>query len=145
MVKSIIKEVIIILLLLIAVILALGVLFYDYIPNNKTVPSVLTYKTSDSVSKEIAEQIVEEEPVLLKYEITADDLKGLEGTHEYNKGKVNPFSTYEDPEPNTEDENNVTGVNSISGNVNSSSGNASSGNTSKNNTSNTFYKNTGTK
>lgn len=146
MVKSIIKEIVIILLLLIALILALGVLFYDYIPNNKTVPSVLTYKTSDSLSREITEQIVEEEPVLLTYEITSDDLKSLENTNDYNRGKVNPFSTYEDPEPNTEDENNGTGVNSISGNVNTSSGNASSGNTNRNNnTSNTFYKNTGTK
>ena len=43
MVKSIIKEIIIVLLLLIAIILALGVLFYEYIPSNKTVPSVANF------------------------------------------------------------------------------------------------------
>lgn len=138
MAKSIIKEVIIILLLLLAVILALGVLFYDYIPNNKTVPSVQGYKTSDSVSKEIAEQITEDEAILVTYRITADDLKQLEITKDYNKGKANPFSTYEDPKTeNKVDENGNPIDNPIGGDVSTSSGNSSSGNT--------FYKNTGTK
>lgn len=143
MVKSIIKEMIIILLLLVAVILALGVLFYDYIPNNKQVPSVLTYKTSDSVSNEIAEPITENEAVLVTYEITADDLRQLQVTNEYKPGKVNPFSTYADPVENTQEENNVTNVNSQGNrNVGTSSGNSVNRNTSS---SNTFYKNTGTK
>ena len=139
MVKSVIKEIIIILLLLLAVVLALGVLFYDYIPNNKTVPSVSTYKTSESVQKELSEQVTEDETVLVTYEITSEDLKNLEKTNQYNKGKVNPFSTYEEPEPeqNTEDENNVANVNSMGANVTTSKGNAGSDNT--------FYKNTGTK
>ena len=138
MAKSIVKEIIIILLLLIAAILALGVLFYDYIPNNKTVPSVQAYKTSDSVSREIAEQITEDEAILVTYRITSDDLKGLEITKEYNKGKANPFSTYEDPKPEpTVDENGNPIVNSISENLTTPSGNSGSGNT--------FYKNTGTK
>lgn len=133
MVKSIIKEVIIILLILLAVVLALGVLFYDYIPNNKTVPSVQGYKTSDSVSREIAEQVTEDAPILVTYRVTEEDLKELQKTKTYKPGKANPFSTYEDPEPvNTVDENGNLVVNSLQGNVSNSSGN-------------TFYKNTGTK
>lgn len=137
MVKSLIKEIIIILLLLLAVILALGVLFYDYIPNNKTVPSVSTYKTSDSVQKELEEQIADDETVLTTYEVTADDLSKLAKNNQYKGGKANPFSTYEEPVQNTEDENNITNVNSIGTNTNTSKGNSSSGNT--------FYRNTGTK
>lgn len=138
MVKSIIKEIIIILLLLLAVILALGVLFYDYIPNNKTVPSVSTYRMSDSVEKELAEQITEDETVLITYEITTEDLKDLAKSKEYVPGKANPFSTYEDPVQNTVDENNITDIDSIGTNVSTS--NSASGNTG-----NTFYKPTGTK
>lgn len=138
MVKSIIKEVIIILLLLLAVVLALGVLFYDYIPSNKTVPSVSTYKTAESVAKELQEQVTGDEAVLVTYEITSDDLKQLEKTNEYDAGKVNPFSTYQTPVENTQDTNNVTnGTSSINTNVNTSKGGTSEGNT--------FYKNTGTK
>lgn len=135
MVKSIIKEIIIILLLLLAVILALGVLFYDYIPNNKTVPSVSTYKTSDSVQKELDEKIADDETVLVTHEVTSDDLNKLARNKQYVGGKENPFSTYEEPVQNPEDENNIT--NSINANTNTSKGNSSSGNT--------FYKNTGIK
>ena len=92
MAKSIVKEIIIILLLLLAVILALGVLFYDYIPNNKTVPSVPTYRTSDSVAKEVNEKITESETVLVTYQVTTDDLKALQKTNTYVPGKANPFS-----------------------------------------------------
>lgn len=134
MAKSIVKEIIIILLLLLAVVLALGVLFYDYIPNNKVVPNVSTYKTSETVSKEVNEKITESESVLVTYQVTADDLKDLQKTHVYNQGKANPFSTYVEPVQNTEDENNMTNQNSSSGN---NKGNTSAGNT--------FYKNTGTK
>ncbi len=134
MVKSLIKEIIIILLLLLAVILALGVLFYDYIPTNKSVPSVLTYKTADSVQEEIDAKITESETVLVTYEITSEDLKTLEQNKTYNKGKVNPFSTYEDKPEETEEGNNS---NEGSINTNVTKGNSSSGNT--------FYKNTGTK
>ena len=142
MVKSIFKEIIIILLLLLAVVLALGVLFYDYIPSNKTIPSVSKYKTADSVSSELAEQITESEAVLVTYQVTSDDLKQLVQNTEYNPGKANPFSTYEDPVPDTNDENNV--INSVSGNVNQA--NSATGTQTSNNTfNNTFYKNTGTK
>ncbi len=141
MVKSIIKEIIIILLLLTAIILALGVFFYDYIPTNKTIPSVATYTTSESIQEELNEQITENETVLVTYQITSADLNTYEKTNEYTKGKVNPFSTYENETP---DENDVTDTNSI--NTNTQSSNTSSGSTASNDTnSNTFYNSTGTK
>lgn len=139
MVKSVIKEIIIILLLVLAVILALGVVFYNYIPSNKAVPPVQTYKTATAVEQELQEQVTEEQPTLQRYEITADDLKNLQKTNDYVNGKENPFSTYEKPVENTED-GNMTNVNSVGTNVNSSNGGQTT-----NTNNNTFYKNTGTK
>ena len=142
MVKSIIKEIIIVLLLLIAIILPLGVLFYEYIPSNKTVPSVATYTTSQSVKDELNEQVTEDETVLVTYEITESDLKTYEKTNEYTKGKANPFSTYENETP---DENNVTNTNSINTNTQSNNAGSSNSNSNSNSSNNTFYNNTGTK
>ncbi len=128
MIKSIIKEIIIILLLLLAIVLALGVLFYDYIPTNKTIPSIATYTTSESVKTELNEQIANEETVLVTYEITAGDLKTYAKTNQYKKGKANPFSSYEEEQL----ENNE---------INSSNTNVQSSNTKGQ----TFYNSTGTK
>ena len=141
MVKSIIKEIIIILLLLVAIILALGVLFYDYIPTNKQVPSVANYSTPQSVRKELNESVTEDETVLVTYAITESDLKTYEKTKEYTKGKANPFSTYENETP---DENDVTNTNSINTNTQSNAA-GSNGSTNSNSNKNTFYNNTGTK
>jgi len=58
--KSIVKEIFIILLLCIAVCLVFGVIFYDYIPNNKVVPSTVeAYKTSNTIKDEISQEIVD--------------------------------------------------------------------------------------
>ena len=137
MAKTIIKEIIIILLLLLAIILALGVLFYDYIPTNRTIPTVGTYKTSESVQTELEEKITQDDTVLVTYEITSADLKTLEKTKDYTKGKENPFSTYE----------NVNGSsNGAVGSANNGTTNTSSTNTSTSSgNSGNFYKNTGTK
>ncbi len=138
MIKSIIKEIIIVLLLLVAIVLALGVLFYEYIPTNKTVPSVAEYTTSEVIKNEIEDQVVDEQEVLVTYEITAQDLKTYEKTKDYKKGKANPFSTYVTKPAETNDNNNVA--------------NTGDGNTSVNPDTNTespsgdtYYKDTGTK
>ena len=52
--KSILKEIIIILLLCVVILLILGVIFYDYIPTNKVVPSTVeAYQTSNTIKDEI--------------------------------------------------------------------------------------------
>lgn len=138
MVRSIIKEIIIILLLLIAIILALGVLFYDYIPTNRAIPSVGTYSTAESIQTELDEKITQDETVLVTYEITASDLKTLEKTKDYTKGKSNPFSTYQNV--NGYSDGNV-GTGTANGTTNTNSVNTNTGNAKGN----TFYSNTGTK
>lgn len=134
MVKSIIKEIIIVLLLLVAIVLGLGILFYDYIPANKTVPILETYSTSEVITRELNDQITKEQSVLVTYEITAADLKTYEKKGQYEKGKENPFSTYLTETSETNDENDVTNTSSINGNTTT--------NTTKGST---FFNSTGTK
>ena len=133
MVKTILKEIIIILLLLTAIVLALGILFYDYIPTNKTIPSVQHYSTAENIKAELEEQITEDETVLVTYEITSGDLKTYEKKGDYEKGKANPFSAYVD-----------TPVSGNTGENGANTGNNIDTNTSSSNNS-TYYKNTGTK
>ena len=57
MLKSVIKEIFIILLLSIAILLILGILFYEYIPINKVVPEKEAYTTPEEVKNEINEAI----------------------------------------------------------------------------------------
>ena len=91
--KSIIKEIIIILLLCIAICLILGVIFYNYIPTNKVVPSkVEAYSTSDSIKEEINEEIVEYPKQNIVFEITDSDLTLYRKSDSYDAGKANPFA-----------------------------------------------------
>ena len=104
--KSIIKEIFIILLLCIAVCLIFGVIFYDYIPTNKVVPSTVeAYKTSNTIKDEISQEIVD----YPKQNIT---IKRQDKS--YESGKANPFSTAVE----TVTGNTTTGNTTISGNNN---------------------------
>ena len=58
--KSVLIEIIIILLLCCAICLILGVVFYDYIPTNKVIPSTVEpYTTSNTIKEEINQEITE--------------------------------------------------------------------------------------
>lgn len=92
MVKSIIKETFIMLLLCIAIILILGILFYDYIPTNKVIPQKEAYTTPENVRIEINEQITEVNSETITYEITDSDLNIYKQTSSYKPGKKDPFS-----------------------------------------------------
>ena len=96
MAKTILKEVIIFLLLLIVIALMLGVLFYDYIPNNKIVPTALKpYELSEEVQEELNETMSRSSENIVKtYYIDSSDLSVYASTKDYNKGKVNPFEDY---------------------------------------------------
>ena len=92
--KSIVKEIFIILLLCIAVCLVFGVIFYDYIPNNKVVPSTVeAYKTSNTIKDEISQEIVDYPKQNITLEITDSDLTIKKQDKSYESGKANPFST----------------------------------------------------
>ena len=92
--KSIIKEILIILLLCLAICLVHGVIFYDYIPTNKVVPSTVeAYKTSDTIKEEINQEIVEYPKQNITFEITDSDLTIHKQEKKYDSGKANPFAT----------------------------------------------------
>ena len=74
MVKSIIKEVIITILLCVAILLVLSVLFYDYNPLAKTVPSKIAYTTPENIKEEVEEEITELEKTNIVYTIDGSDL-----------------------------------------------------------------------
>ena len=102
--KSIIKEIFIILLLCIAVCLVFGVIFYDYMPTNKVVPSTVeAYKTSTTIKDEINQEIVDYPKQNITREITDSDLTIKKQDKSYDSGKANPFAESLDSTTNTEE------------------------------------------
>ena len=136
--KSVIKEIIIVLFLLLAIILVLGVFLYDYIPTSKIVPKIEQYQVPNNIKEEIQNSIndTEEKQPQIVYEVNGQDLKNAEKSKDYQKGKVNPFS--EDATKNTD--------NSTNTNNNNSNSNNNSNTTNKNtNSVGNYLPNTGTK
>lgn len=107
MAKSIIKEIFIMLLLCIAIVLILGILFYDYIPTNRIIPTKEAYVTPNDVKEEINEQITEIEKTEISYEITDADLNIYKQSSSYKPGKKDPFSLTETSENTNNTNNNV--------------------------------------
>lgn len=95
MVKNIIKEIIIVLLLCLAIVLLLGIIFYDYIPRSKVVPLPVSYKIPESAKKELeTNEQANEDNIVMTYEINESDLTNYKRTQNYKPGKTNPFSSY---------------------------------------------------
>ena len=114
MFKSVIKEILIMLLLCVAIVLILGVIFYNYIPTNKAIPNKLAaYTTPENVKTEIEEEVEAAEKEEITYQIDGTDLKLYKATHGYTTAKTNPFSAstsvdnVENTEKNTETNTNV--------------------------------------
>lgn len=129
MLKSVGKEIVIILLLSVAIILILGILFYDYIPINRVVPPREEYATPDNIKNEISEEISETEKVEVTYEVTDSDLNVYQQGGRYTEGKANPFEL---PEQNTGN-NNGNNNNNSNNNGNNSNTNSNSNDNDNNN------------
>ena len=73
--KTFIKELFIILLILVAIFLVLGVFLYDYIPTNKIVPKIEQYQAPNTIKQELEDYISEEEEqkTQIVYEIDGTD------------------------------------------------------------------------
>ena len=109
MAKSIIKEMIIVLLLSLAIILVLGIAFYEYIPIAKTVPNEVNYTTPGEAKEElISSEETNEEEVILTYSINSTDLNNYKKTQKYKPGKANPFSSYQVNDGENGNDNNST-------------------------------------
>lgn len=99
--KNIIKEMIIIILLAFAIILTLGVLLYNVIPNNKIIPEKVSYTTPEDVKSEITTSLdLEQTSLNLVYEIDSTDLTNYKKTQDYVAGKKNPFESLEKEDTN---------------------------------------------
>lgn len=126
MIKTIFKELIITILLCIAILLVLSVLFYDYNPVNKIVPSkVGQYTTPENIKEEINVNITELESTNILYKVEGSDLNMYIKANTYVQGKVNPFEDVSS---------------TINGNT-STGGTTNTGNSSNE----TFWNSTGTK
>lgn len=95
MIKTVLKEIIIILLLCLAILLILSVLFYDYNPINKVVPSEIAYTVPEDIKEELADNPVEEtvQTENKVYVIDGSDLNIYKTSNSYNPSKENPFAT----------------------------------------------------
>ena len=122
-------------LLCVAIALILGILFYDYIPTNKIIPSKEAYYTPNEVKAEIDEQITEIEKTEISYEVTDADLNVYKQTSSYRPGKPDPFSLIDT-------QNNVTG--NTSGNTGTQGNNNNENNKGQDNTTKLNENSTGT-
>lgn len=129
MAKSIIKEIIIMLLICLAIILVLGILLYEYVPTSKTMPNEVSYTTPSDVKEELLSSAdVDDSQIIVTYEVNQDDLNNYKKVQNYKPGKANPFASGE-----TTDSSNATNTT----NGNSSAGNSNNGNTGSSSTGNT--------
>ena len=147
MTKSILKEIIIVLLLCLAIILVLGILLYDYVPISKTVPNQVAYTTPEDVKQELIQfGSLDESEVIMTYEVNNDDLNNYRRVKDYKPGKANPFSSYETPvEENTTNSTNgtsPTGTATSGNGTTTGSGNGGSTTSESSTTSNTTSENT---
>lgn len=142
--KDILKEIIIVLLLILTVILVLGVLLYDYVPNNKIIPEPVAYTRSEKVSKELEEQQqtqdIDNIPNL-SYEVTESQLDNYEKIQEYVSGRKNPFASLEEKTKNQDGEES----NTISTSPEASSSNSSTTTSTQTNDDDGYLPKTGTK
>ena len=149
--KSIAKEIIIGLLLLLAILLVLAILLYSYIPGNKVVPEKVAYTIPEEAKQVLKETGADDSQVILTYEINSTDIKDAQKTNVYNPGKVNPFSSYQtdNKETTTTTTGGTTssGTSSTTSNANSSTDSANDGTQNSNSSTNegTYFKNKGTK
>ncbi|MCI9087656.1 MAG: hypothetical protein HFJ32_03775 [Clostridia bacterium] len=135
-IKSIFKEICIMILLCVAIVLVLGVIFYDSLPQNKVVPNKLeAYKTNQEVENEINEEVAAMNKVEVTYEIKGSDLTLYKQTNSYKPGKPDPFSA--STSTNTS--------NPSGGSVNNNGNNAGGNATTDPNSTGTFFNNTGHK
>lgn len=125
MLKIILKETIITLLLCIAILLVLGVLFYDYNPLNKIIPNKISYTVPEEIKNDIQDNEVRdflEGGFNLVYSIDSSDLNIYKKENSYVAGKENPFS----------EEVEETSGNSVANGNNDKNNNGTSSNTANN-------------
>ena len=148
---TIVKEIFILALVLVAIGLVLSIILYNYSPSKKALPNKVAYTTPENVSQEISSMSDAEAttPVTITYELDETNIKNSQKSGVYNSGRPNPFGDVDKPEENTKDgesgdtKDTNTSTNSTTSTSNSSSKENSSNSTTNNTTS--YLPQTGTK
>lgn len=116
MIKSILKEIIIVLLLCAIILFVLGILFYDYNPINKVVPNKIAYSVPENIKNELEENVQNTLSVENKvYTIEGSDLNIYKKSKTYNPSKENPFASTSSEDANTTNNTLKTNTNSEQG------------------------------
>lgn len=138
MVKTVFKEIIIILLLCIAILLILSILFYDYNPLNKVVPNKIAYTVPDDIKDELQEENIQNNLTVENkiYTVEGSDLNIYKKSNSYVPGKANPFASSVTDEPaETNTTENTTGTkNNNNSNTNTSTNTGTKNTVSENKT-----------
>ncbi len=115
MLKSIAKEVGIVILLILAIILAIGIVFYDYIPKNKSIPvKRQAYEFSEDIKTELQGNVEEGQNIIITHYLDETDLDAYESKKDYNKGNPNPFSITSTENSTGLTNNNINSNNNVS-------------------------------
>lgn len=126
MFKTVIKELFILILLSIAIVFALGILMYDYVPIGKVLPEEVKYVQPNEVASEINNRQNVSFDLYnnnITYEINGTDLNVYQKTNEYVNGKANPFEAYSNSVNQSTNTNTNTGKNTNTNtNTNTSDG-----------------------
>lgn len=108
--RSLTKELFIMALLIMIVVFTIGMIFYQYMPNNKTVPEPITYAADASTTAILQEiEITSEsstdgsktESIIKSYSIGAKELSTAASKQSYTSGKTDPFAEYTEENLNT--------------------------------------------
>lgn len=139
MLKLVLREGTITILCAIAMVLVIGIVFYDSAATNKVIPTDVSYKIPDNVQAELDEiaQVKNIEKMNIVYTIDDSDLDLYKKSQSYNPGKADPFSAY--AEKTQEEEQNQKTVNEIEKKGYNVSEVKSANTTANSNTEGTFY------
>ena len=100
-------------------------------PSGKAIPEEISYKTPQNVKEKLVSiEGVDEDKVILTYQLDQTDLYNYQRINEYKPGKSNPFSTYETQKEETTNGNGTNSGSSSAGGTSSSSGSSTSSNSS---------------
>ena len=130
---------------------------YEYVPVSKTIPNEVSYTTPEEVKEELlTSSDVDENQIVMTYEIDSTDLNNYKKIQNYKPGKANPFSSYETQASGSNagssqtsgqntTSNTNTNTNTSNGSDTSSSSNSSQSTDNTTTSGGKFFQDTGTK
>jgi len=106
--KSMWNEFFSIILIILAVILILSMLFYNYIKSTKAISAVAgDYSLPEELQEELERTIeaTENQNIVKTYRVDSNDLEIYEESNDYEKGRNNPFGVPTENESNSSSRN----------------------------------------